>query len=42
MNKREFLKAGLLAGVAAQLPLVSNAAVEAAKSTKKKAMKNWV
>lgn len=42
MNKREFLKAGLLAGVAAQLPLVSNAAVEAAKSSKKKAMKNWV
>ncbi|SDP55833.1 Glycosyl hydrolase-like 10 [Mucilaginibacter sp. OK268] len=43
MNKREFLKAGLVATVAAQLPLKSEAKqpVPVAVS-KKKAMKNWI
>ncbi|SDF38725.1 Glycosyl hydrolase-like 10 [Mucilaginibacter pineti] len=41
MNKRQFLKAGLLAGVAAQLPLLSNASV-IDTANKKKPMKNWV
>jgi len=37
MNKREFLKAGLVAGLATQLPLVANAA-----KPKKYKRKNWV
>jgi len=37
MNKREFLKAGLIMGAAAQLPLKSGAAVK-----KKQKLKNWV
>jgi hypothetical protein len=41
MNKREFIKAGLLAGVASQLPFKSEAAASPAlpKSTK---LKNWI
>jgi len=41
MNKREFLKAGLLAGIAAQLPLISDASVTASNKKKKK-IKNWI
>jgi uncharacterized lipoprotein YddW (UPF0748 family) len=41
MNKREFLKAGLLAGVATGLSLKSDAAAAAAKPKKSK-LKNWV
>jgi hypothetical protein len=41
MNKREFLKAGLVATVAAQLPVKSQAKEPVAIS-KKKTMKNWV
>jgi len=41
MNKREFIKTGLLAGVATQLSLTTNAAVNLA-SPKKQKMKNWV
>ena len=41
MNKREFLKAGLLAGVASQLPLISDASAATA-SKKRKKLKNWV
>ena len=41
MNKRDFLKTGLLLGVAAQLPLISEAVPEMA-SRKKKKIKNWV
>jgi len=40
MNKREFLKAGLLIGAAAQLPLKSDAANAVVK--KKQKFKNWV
>jgi hypothetical protein len=39
MNKREFIKAGLLAGVASQIPFKSEAAAVLAK---KKKIKNWV
>ncbi len=41
MNKREFLKAGLLMGAATQLPLQSEASVKV-ESKKKKKLKNWV
>jgi len=41
MNKREFLKAGLLIGAAAQLPLTGEASAAAAKKKKQK-LKNWV
>src|ERR1700749_373191 len=37
MNKREFLKAGLLMGAAAQLPLSTTASAK-----KKSKLKNWV
>lgn len=41
MNKRDFLKAGLLAGLASQLPL--NSSAEALTVTKRrKKLKNWV
>ncbi len=40
MNKRDFLKAGLIAGAALQLPLTGQAAAPAFK--KKKKIKNWV
>ena len=40
MNKREFLKAGLLAGIASQLPLASSAASSNIK--KKNKLKNWI
>ena len=40
MNKREFLKAGLMVSVASQLPLKSEAAVNVIK--KKSKLKNWV
>lgn len=41
MNKREFLKAGLLATVASQLPVKSQASATVV-SKKKKVMKNWI
>lgn len=41
MNKREFIKAGLLAGIASQLPIKSEAAA-VAPSKKKKKIKNWL
>jgi len=41
MNKREFLKAGLLVGIASQLPLKSDASVNAFNKKRKK-LKNWV
>lgn len=41
MNKREFLKAGLLATVASQLPVKSQASA-AVTNKKKKVMKNWI
>lgn len=41
MNKREFLKAGILAGVASQLPLASNAFANSVNSKKPK-LKNWI
>ncbi|MDN5289308.1 MAG: Tat pathway signal protein [Mucilaginibacter sp.] len=41
MNKRDFLKAGLLATVASQLPVKSQASVIGV-SNKKKVMKNWI
>jgi len=41
MNKREFLKAGLLVGVASQLPLKGEAEYSAAGKRRKK-LKNWV
>ena len=41
MNKREFLKAGLLIGAAAQLPLSGSAADIEAKKNKQK-HKNWI
>ena len=41
MNKRDFIKAGLLAGVASQLPLKSSAAAIVAGAKHKK-IKNWV
>ena len=41
MNKREFIKAGLLAGVASQLPFKSHAAANPAPPKKNK-HKNWV
>ena len=41
MNKREFLKAGLVATVAAQLPVKSQAKGSVAIN-KKKTMKNWI
>jgi hypothetical protein len=40
MNKREFLKASVMVGVASQIPLISEAAVISPK--KKKKIKNWV
>jgi len=40
MNKREFLKASLMVGVAAQIPLKSDA--KAITTKKKKKLKNWV
>lgn len=40
MNKREFLKAGLIAGAATQLPLKGAASPTAAKKQRK--IKNWV
>ena len=40
MNKREFLKAGLLAGAATQLPLISKASASASSKINKR--KNWV
>lgn len=42
MNKRQFLKAGLLAGVAAQLPLSSKAAESNVHPKKSRGMKNWI
>ncbi len=42
MNKRDFIKAGLLAaGIASQLPLKGEASV-IALSKKKKKLKNWI
>jgi hypothetical protein len=41
MNKREFLKAGLLVSVASQLPLKSEASVTEANKKRKK-LKNWI
>ena len=41
MNKREFLKAGLLIGTASQLPLQSKAS-NSIIAAKKKKLKNWV
>lgn len=41
MNKREFLKAGLLVSVASQLPVKADAAADMLKSKKKK-LKNWL
>jgi hypothetical protein len=41
MNKRQFLKAGLLMGAAAQLPLNSSAAINEFKKHKQK-HKNWI
>ena len=41
MNKREFLKAGLLATLASQLPVKSQASAGVA-GKKKKVMKNWI
>ena len=41
MNKREFLKAGLLIGTASQLPLKSKAS-DSILGSKKKKLKNWV
>jgi len=41
MNKRDFLKASLVAGLAAQLPLTSDAATNLA-APKKKKLKNWL
>ncbi|WPU92680.1 family 10 glycosylhydrolase [Mucilaginibacter sabulilitoris] len=41
MNKRGFLKAGLLATVASQLPVKGHASANTVNS-KKKAMKNWI
>jgi hypothetical protein len=38
MNKRDFLKAGLVAGIATQIPLATNAA----SAPKKHKIKNWV
>jgi hypothetical protein len=42
MNKREFIKASLLAGVASQLPLKSKAVPAAVEATRKSKIKNWV
>lgn len=41
MNKRDFLKASLMVGIASQIPLKSDAAVEVV-SKKKKKIKNWI
>ena len=41
MNKREFLKAGLLVSVASHLPVKADASVSVSNSKKKK-LKNWL
>jgi len=41
MNKREFLKVGLTAGIASALPLISNASTNTFNKKKKK-IKNWL